>query len=79
MVQKFKFSLALKARKSSSLHTICLKQNNRILTSLTANQPGVWPQNTPTQWVLGWDTPGAQLVGFEQATTNTILKIGKYT
>ena len=24
---------------------------NRILTWLTANAPGVWPQNTPTQWV----------------------------
>ena len=23
----------------------------RILTWLTANPPGVWPQNTPTQWV----------------------------
>ena len=25
--------------------------SNRILTWLTANPPGVWPQNTPTQWV----------------------------
>ena len=24
---------------------------NRILTWLTANPPGVWPQNTPTRWV----------------------------
>ena len=28
-----------------------LYSSNRILTWLTANPPGVWPQNTPTQWV----------------------------
>ena len=33
MVQKFMFSLALKARKSSSLHTIFLKQNTNQATS----------------------------------------------
>ena len=25
--------------------------DNRILTWLTANPPGFWPQNTPTRWV----------------------------
>ena len=32
MVQNFKFSLALKARKSSSLHTIFFKQNTNQAT-----------------------------------------------
>ena len=32
-------------------HHFSVLNPNRILTWLTANPPGVWPQNTPTQWV----------------------------
>ena len=53
--------------------------SNRILTWLTPNPPGVWPQNTPTRWFEGGDKLGAQWVGFEQATTINTLKIGENT
>ena len=53
---------------------------NRILAWQTANPPGVWPQNTHQPGGFeGGGKPGAQLVGFKQATTINALKIGKNT
>ena len=54
------------------------KANNRILTWLTANPPGVRPKTHQPGGFEGGDKPGAHLVGFEQATTISTLKIGKY-
>ena len=53
--------------------------NNRILTWLTANPPGFGPKTHQPSGFEGRDKPGAQLVGFEQATTINTPKIGKYT
>ena len=61
--------------KSDEDGTLVADPSNRILTGLTANPPGVWPQNTPSRW----GKPGAQLVGFEKATPKNTLKIGKNT
>ena len=58
---------------------IFLATVNRNLTWLTANPPGFWPQTHQPSGFEGGDKPGAQLVGFEQATTINTLKIGKYT
>ena len=49
---------------------------NRILFLADCQSTWVGPQNTPT-WFEDGDKPGAQLVGFEQATTKNTLKIGK--
>ena len=53
--------------------------SNRILTWLTANPPGFGPKTHQPGGFEFVDKPGAQLVGFEQATTINTLKIGKYT
>ena len=52
---------------------------NRILTWLTANPPGLGPRTHQPGEFEGGGKPGAQLVGFEQATTINTLTIGKYT
>ena len=53
--------------------------SNRILTWLTANPPGFWPQTHQPGGFEGGDKPGAQLGGINQATTINTLIIGKYT
>ena len=53
--------------------------NNSILTWLTANPPGFCPKTHQPSGFEGGDKLGAQLVGFEQATTKMHLKLGKYT
>ena len=47
-----------------------------ILAWLTANQHAQKYQHGGLE---GGDKPGAQLLGFEQATTKNILKVCKYT
>ena len=50
-----------------------------ILGWLTVNPVGFWPQTHQPGGFEGRDKPGAQLVGFKQATTINTLKIGKNT
>ena len=44
---------------------------------MSVNPAGFWPQTHQLSGFEGGDKPGAQLVGFKQATTINTLKIGK--
>ena len=53
--------------------------DNRTMAWLTVNRAGFGPKTHYLSGFEGGDKPGAQLVGFKQATTIGTLKIGKNT
>ena len=54
----------------------CLLYTKKVLFSIHL---GFGPKTHQPSGFEGGDKPGAQLVGFEQATTINTLKMGKYT